>query len=262
MIRHRSTPLLAGLATALLCNYWLLEWWLAERTDTPRSWISDLATRTEASGWRFQLLAILSGLAISAFAVLLLRVVAISTGTRLKWRPPEGGGALVRLGLFALLAVGAFATVAGASPLSCPEGIEPGCTLAEDPGDAIHALATGGEIVATILAFFLLGLGLARLGGRHFNRVPVEMATTPFPAGTLGRVTLGIGLVWLLLTAATGLSYLSGDVDAVKGILQRASQVLFGTWLVLLGWWFAGESASDPGIRGRKQTQDHSEAPE
>ncbi|MDX6624856.1 MAG: hypothetical protein QOE75_2788, partial [Solirubrobacterales bacterium] len=39
----------------------------------------------------------------------------------------------------------------------------------------------------------------------------------------------------------------SGDVDAVKGILQRASQVLFGTWLALLGLWFA---------------QDHSEAPE
>ena len=43
----------------------------------------------------------------------------------------------------------AFATVAGAAPLSCPEGIEPRCTLAEDPGDLIHALATGGEIVAT-----------------------------------------------------------------------------------------------------------------
>ncbi len=228
MTRHRPIAF-AGIGAALLCNYWLLEWWLSERTDTPRSWISDLATRTEATGWRFQLLAILSGLAIAAFAVLLLRVVDA-----------------VRRGLFALLAVGAFATVAGASPLSCPEGIEPGCTLAEDPADVIHALATGGEIVATFLAFLLLGLGLLRLGGR---------------AGSLGRLTLGIGAAWLLLTAVTGLAYLSGDVDAVKGILQRASQVLFGTWLALLGWWFAREPALDPASRGQRRTQD-SAAPE
>jgi hypothetical protein len=208
VIRHRSTAL-AGFGTALLCNYWLLEWWLSERTDTPRSWISDLATRTEATGWRFQLLAILSGLAISAFAVLLLR------------RDKRA----LRRGLLALLAVGVFATVAGASPLSCPEGIEPGCTLAEDPGDVIHALATGGEIVATILAFLLLGLALRRGG----------------------RVTLGIGLVWVVLTSVTGLAYLSGDVDAVMGIMLGPSQYLLGTGRALLGIWFA---------------QDHSEAPE
>lgn len=226
MIRHRSTAL-AGFGAALLCNYWLLEWWLSERTDTPRSWISDLATRTEATGWRFQLLAILSGLAISTFAVLLARQGA--TG--------------LRRGLLALLAVGIFATIAGASPLSCPEGIEPSCSLTEDPGDILHALATGGEIVATILAFLLLGLGLLQLGGRHLSGGTRQMATTR----RVGRVTLGIGLVWLVLTALTGLAYLSGDIDAVKGILQRASQVLFGTWLALLGLWFA---------------QDHSEAPE
>ncbi|HWC08672.1 MAG TPA: DUF998 domain-containing protein, partial [Solirubrobacterales bacterium] len=168
-VRHRSTAL-AGFGAALLCNYWLLEWWLSERTDTPRSWISDLATRTEATGWRFQLLAILSGLAISAFSVLLLRVT----------------NAALRRGLLALLCAGAFATVAGAAPLSCPEGIEPSCTLAEDPVDVVHALATGGEIIATILAFLLLGLGLRRGG----------------------RVTLGIGLVWVMLTAVTGLAYL------------------------------------------------------
>lgn len=50
----------------------------------PPSWISDLATRTEATGWRFQLLAILSGLAISAFALLLRRVVAIPPAIRIK----------------------------------------------------------------------------------------------------------------------------------------------------------------------------------
>ena len=60
-------------------------------------------------------------------------------------------------------------------------------------------------------------------------------------------MTLGIGVIWVVLTAATALAYLSGDVDAVKGILQRASQILFGTWLALLGLWMA---------------QDHSEAPE
>ena len=231
-IRSRPTAI-AGFATALLCNYWLLEWWLSERADTPRSWISDLATRTEPTGWRFQLLAILSGLAISAFAAaLLLRVVAISTGIRLKWRPPgPKEAAMVRRGLLALLAVGVFATIAGASPLSCPEGIEPSCTLAEDPGDVIHALATGGEIVATVLAFLFLGLGL--------GRTACLSSPTGRRKANAGRVTLAIGLAWVLLTAATALAYLSGDVDAIKGILQRLAQILFGGWLAVLGLWFA-----------------------
>lgn len=206
MIRHRSTAL-AGLGAALLSNYWVLEWWLADRTDTPSSWISDIATRTEASGWRFQLLAILSGLAIAALALLLRRV----------------RGRMLSRGVGALLGAGIFVAIAGAAPLSCPEGIEPGCPLAEDPLDAVHALATGGEILATALAFLLIGLGLLPAASRA------------------GRATLALGAVWLLLTAATGLAYVSGDIEAVKGILQRSAQVLFGVWLALLGIWFSGE---------------------
>jgi len=231
-VTHPRSTALAGLGAVLLCNYWLLESWLAERTDTPRSWISDIATRTEATGWRFQALAILSGLAICAFAALLLRRV-------------EGGGRMLRQGLVALLVAGVLVAVAGAAPLSCPEGIEPRCALAEDPLDGVHAIATGGEIVATTLAFLLLGLGLLHgpPGDRHSSRYPRQMAITRLRGTSAGGVTLAIGLVWLLLTAATALSYVSGDVDAVKGILQRAAQVLFGTWLVLLGWWFAREPA-------------------
>ena len=240
MIRHRSTAL-AGCGAALLCNYWLLESWLAERTDTPRSWISDIATRTEATGWRFQALAILSGLAICAFALLLRRVVAISVATRLKWRPPGSvvpGERLIRQGLIALLAAGALVAVAGAAPLSCPEGIEPRCALAGDPLDVVHALATGGEIIATTLAFLLLGLG--QLRGRPLGRIAAQRSAAPWEAGW---VTLAIGAIWLALTAATALAYVSGDVDAVKGVLQRAAQVMFGVWLVLLGWWFDREPA-------------------
>ena len=243
MNRHRPTAL-AGLGVALLSNYWLLEWWLSERTDTPRSWISDLATRTEATGWRFQALSVLSGLAIAAFALLLRRHTPCTCR-------PEGdkcrGCGGLKWGLWALFAVGVFATIAGAAPLSCPEGIEPGCQLAEDPGDVIHALATGGEILATVLAFGLLGLALSPRSGA---------------GGRAAWLTLVIGAAWLALTAATGLSYLSGDVDAVKGILQRASQVLFGTWLALLGWWFARESALGVLYRPPEQAQGQSEAPE
>ncbi len=231
----RSRPIaLAGLGAALLCNYWVLESWLAERTDTPRSWISDIATRGEATGWRFQALAVLSGLAIAAFAVLLLRSFAPT--------PARARG--LRRGLLALLAVGAFATVAGAAPLSCPEGIEPSCSLAEDPLDVVHALATGGEIVATVLAFLFLGLALRSPGGRHSFRYPERMATTPWGAG---QVTLAIGGAWLALaalTALTAVGYVSGDVDAVKGLIQRADQILFGIWLALLGLWAAHHSAA------------------
>jgi hypothetical protein len=232
----------AGLGAGLLSNYWLLEWWLSERTDTPRSWVSDLATRTEATGWRFQALAIFSGLAICAFAAMLARRPSPAAAQVQEHRSLfRRGRPLGRIpsrrsaGLLALLAVGAFATVAGAAPLSCPEGIEPSCTLAEDPGDVVHALATGGEIVATVLAFLFLGLALLspQERGRPLGRIPSQRSAAP----SAGRVTLAIGAAWVALTVLTGVSYLSGDIDAIKGLVQRADQILFGIWLALLGLW-------------------------
>lgn len=62
-----------------------------------------------------------------------------------------------RAGLIALLGSGLFAVLASAAPLDCAEGLEPTCSLAYDPLDVVHALATGGEILATILAFALVG---------------------------------------------------------------------------------------------------------
>lgn len=206
---HRGVAA-AGIAAGLLCNYWVLEGPLSERSDLAASWISDLATRTEGTGWRFAALGILSGLAIAAFALLLLpRLGALSP--------------TARHGVRALFAAGALAALASAAPLSCPEGLEASCSLAYDPLDVIHATATVAESVATGLAFLLLGLGLARLSAW---RRP-------------GRATLAIGTIWLVLTLATTLTYLGLDVDPVKGLLQRGAQLLFGGWLALLGVWTA-----------------------
>jgi len=201
---------LAGIGAGLLCNYWVLEGLLSERSDSAASWISDLATRTEATGWRFAALGILSGLAIAALALLLLpRLGALSATTR--------------HGVRALFLAGTLAALASAAPLSCPEGLEPSCSLAYDPLDVIHAGATLAESVATGLAFLLLGLGLARLPAWRRR----------------GRVTLALGGLWLALTLATTLTYLGADVDSVKGLLQRGAQLLFGAWLALLGTWAA-----------------------
>jgi hypothetical protein len=201
--RSRSIAL-AGIGTALLCNYWVLEGLLARRTDIDDSWISDLGARGEVFGWRFELLAIASGLAIAAFALLLLpRLGALS--------------ATIRRGVLALLATGLLAALGGI-PLSCAEGLEASCSLAYDPFDVIHATANLAEIATTALAFGLVGLGLTRT-----------------PAGRrAGLATIGLGGAWLLLTALTGVSYISADVDSVKGLLQRADQLIFGAWLVTL----------------------------
>lgn len=200
---------LAGIGAALLGNYWVLEGLLAKRTDLSDSWISDLGARSEVFGWRFELLAIVSGLAIAGFALLLLpRLGALSPA--------------VRRGILALLATGILAAIGGA-PLSCAEGLESSCSLAYDPFDVIHATANIAEIATTALAFGFVGLGLWRLA----------------PWRSSGRLTLAIGALWLLLTAITGVSYLSADVDSVKGVFQRADQLLFGLWLVLLGIWAA-----------------------
>jgi hypothetical protein len=204
--RSRLLPL-AGIGTALLCNYWVLEGLLARRTDIDDSWISDLGARGEVFGWRFELLAIAAGLAIAAFALLLL--------PRLGALAPR-----IRRGILALFASGLLAAIGGA-PLSCAEGLEASCSLAYDPFDIIHAGANLAEIATTALAFGLIGLGLTRIRAGSERRA--------------GRTTLAIGAAWLLLTACTGVSYLSADIDSVKGLFQRADQLLFGAWLILLG---------------------------
>lgn len=220
MSRPRPTAL-AGVAAALLCNYWVLEGLLADRYDLGSSWISDLATRSESSGWRFVTLGIVSGLAIAGFALLLVRPLGSRSRTLLA-------------GVNALLASGAMVVVASAAPLDCAEGLEPSCSLAYDPLDVIHAIATTGEIIATILAFLLIGLGLDQARVRPIPRIS-RVGTDS--RGSAGGVTLVLGAVWLLLTALTGVTYLGDAIDGVKGLLQRADQVLFGAWLILLGIW-------------------------
>jgi len=214
---------LAGLGAALLCNYWVLEDALSKRTNLDDAWISDLAARTQAVGWRFAVLQILSGLAIAGFAGLLLQ--------RLGER-----SSLLRRGVLALLVAGALVAVTGAAPLSCAEGLEARCELAYDPLDLIHTTATFGEIVATALAFAWIGLGLLGLPQPPCLSSPTGRKSARGLGGA-GQVTLTIGAVWLALTVLTGVGYLVADLDSVKGLLQRIDQVLFGAWLVLLGVW-------------------------
>jgi hypothetical protein len=231
--RPRTTAL-AGVAAALLCNYWVLEGLLADRYDLDSSWISDLATRSESSGARFVAFGIASGLAIAGFALLLVG-------------PLGGRSRTLRLGVNALLATGAMVVVASAAPLDCAEGLEPTCTLAYDPLDVIHVAATTGEIIATILAFLLIGLGLLDQRIRFPSRIAGSKTESRTSAG---EVTLALGVVWVVVTALTGVTYLGDAIDGVKGLLQRADQVLFGVWLVLLGVWTGDlDRTSDSGSR-------------
>jgi ketosteroid isomerase-like protein len=207
--RSRSI-VLAGIGAALLCNYWVLEGVLAMRSDPAASWISDLAASSEVYGWRFELLEIASDLAVAAFALLLVRRLG-------------GRSALIRRGLVALFAAGVLSLIGGAAPLDCAETLDPSCSLHYGAIDVIHAITNVASDVATGLAFVLVGVGLLRLA----------------PRSAAGRITLTLGALWLLLTVVTGLSYLSGDVDSVKGLFQRGGQVVFGVWLVALGIWAA-----------------------
>lgn len=213
--RSRPLVLASALAAALLCNYWALEDLLADRTNFDGSWISDLSTRSEGSGAIFVALGVASGLAICAYALVLL---SGPLGERRPW---------VRRGLWALLVSGAMIVLASAAPLSCAEGLEANCKLQEDGLDIVHALATGGEIIATVLAFALIGWGLRRGGRRE-----------------VGAFTLVLGAVWLALTIVTGVSYLSNGVDELKGAFQRVDQVVFGGWLLALAWAAVQDSGS------------------
>jgi len=63
------------------------------------------------------------------------------------------------------------------------------------------------------------------------------------PVGSGAR---GTWVLRLALILVTGVSYVSSDVDSVKGLFQRAGQVALGVWLVLLGW-RSSESGEDAG---------------
>ena len=202
----RSRPIVLGSAAlaALGANYWVLEGALADRTNFDASWISDLSTRSESSGGDFVALGVAAALALLLYAV----VVLANLGGRSR---------LLRRGAIAFIAAAFFTLVAAAAPLSCAEGLEAACDLREDTVDVVHAVATAGEIGATILAFALLGLGFLRGGRRR-----------------LGIATFAFGGIWLALTIVTGVSYLSAGVDDVKGAFQRVGQIVFGVWLVVL----------------------------
>lgn len=205
-VRSRRPVATAGVVAALLANFWVLEGLLAKRTDFSAAWISDLAARTQAGGWRFQALEVLAGLAIAGFALLLLR--------------REGGRSVeLRRGLLALAATGLLAALGGLAPLDCAEALEPGCELSYDPFDLLHTGANLLEVATVVGAFAGVGLGLLRID----------------PRDRLGRASLTIGALWLGLMALAGLGYLVGDVGELKGLLQRCAQLLFGGWLVLLG---------------------------
>jgi hypothetical protein len=206
-VKRASPILLAGIGAALINNYWVVEGLLARRTDPTAAWISDLAARSEAFGWRFELLEIASGVAVVAFALALL---------------PNLGrlSPLIRYGLFALVAEGVLTVIGGSAPLSCAESLDTFCSLHYDAVDVLHATADILSTVATVVAFGCLYLGLDRISSRR----------------GAAWATLAIGVVWLVLTLVTGVSYVNGDVDSVKGLFQRAGQVAFGAWLVLLGW--------------------------
>jgi hypothetical protein len=203
----RSRPItLAAVGTALLCNYWALESLLARRTDFDSAWISDLAARSEVFGWRFETLAILAALAVVGFALLLLHPFGDLSPT-------------VRRGVLALLASGVLGIVAGLATLDCAEGLEATCKLDHGALDTIHSISSVAEVLATALAFLLIGRGLLAL------------------ERDAGRVTLLLGAIWGVLAILTGLSFLSGEIDSIKGLAQRGGQVLFGCWLVALGVW-------------------------
>lgn len=209
-LRSRRGIALAGLAAALLCNFWVLESLLARRTDTAATWISDLAARSEVYGWRFELLEVASGVAVATFALLVLR--------RLGRR-----SVALRRGFLALAVAGVLTVIGGIAPLECAEALEAACSLDYDPFDLIHAGANLLEIAATALAFGFVARGLRELDPRR----------------RAARLTLAIGAAWLALTLLSGLSYLGVDVDSIKGLCQRGGQVLLGTWLVMLAAWAA-----------------------
>ncbi len=170
-------------------------------------WVSDLGARSESTGWIFDLLDAGAGLLLLAFA-LLVRPLLTARGPALRW------------GSIALVVAGACSLIDGAFPLSCAESLPGSCELSYDAVDIVHVVETFVAIAATIAAFGLLAIGFRGDGDSGLRR--------------LGAITAVAGALWMICNVLTGTQYVLDDLDQVKGIFHRASQVILGVWLVAM----------------------------
>jgi hypothetical protein len=219
-LKRRWALTAAGVAAALLANYWVLEGPLAERSDASGAWISDLGARSEADAKLFNLLDGAAGVAVVVLALLLWPVLA-------------GRSQALRLGVWALGLVGVCGIVDALFPLSCAETLQPGCELGYDAVDVVHAVENVVAVLVTGAAFLLLGLGLR--GVRETRG--------------LGTATLALGGCWLVLTAVMGSGLVIAEMDELKGLFQRLGQVVLGAWFVTLAVGVGARGAGEGGGR-------------
>jgi Protein of unknown function (DUF998) len=219
---RRSRPVLAsGIAAGIAANYWVLEGPLADRTDATGGWISDLGARSESSGWIFDLLDFSSGALLLVFALLIRQSLA-SRSRALRW----GVGAMIVAALCSM--------VDGAIPLSCAESLPGSCELSYDGLDLIHGAETFLSIGATAAMFGFLALGFADERDPALRR--------------LSAVTAAAGAAWILCNVMMGAQYVLGDLESVRGVFHRLSQVALGGWLIALAIGVSGPA----GARGAK----------
>jgi len=194
-----------GIAAGIAAHYFLLEKLIADRTDVAGGWISDLGARSESTGWIFDMLDFVAGALILAFA-LVIRPALSGRSQALRW------------GVVSLMVVGVLSMVDGVFPLSCAESLTDSCELNYDLVDLIHGAETFISIAATVAAFGFLALGFRDDGDEHLRR--------------LGTITAVAGVLWVLCNILMGAQYVLDDLDGVKGIFHRATQVILGIWLV------------------------------
>jgi hypothetical protein len=199
--------LASGVAAGVAAHYFLLEKLLADRTDSSAGWISDLGARSESTGLIFDLLDFVAGALILTFALVIRPQLAGRSGA-LRW------------GVAAMIAMGVCSMLDGALPLSCAESLTQACDLRYDAVDLIHGAETFVSIAATVAAFGFLALGFREDEDDRLRR--------------LGAITAVAGVLWVLCNILMGAQYLLEDLDEVKGIFHRASQVILGVWLVAM----------------------------
>lgn len=199
-----GAALAAAIVAAALQNAWVLESFVAERSDPLHVWISDLGARDEATGALFNALDSAGGAALLALALLLL---------------PAGraAGPIALAGVVALALGGVGTILDGFLSLDCSKDLDPACSakLARE-GASFRAEAHEVESTITgwltVASFALMGLGFA---------------------GPVRRASLVCGAAWVALYGvAVAFWAWAGDGDDLKGLFQRAGQVVYGAWLI------------------------------
>nr|WP_156725304.1 DUF998 domain-containing protein [Streptomyces apocyni] len=207
----RLTAVLLGLGAAAY-TVWVLEFVLPTGLDPLRTYVSELAARSEPYGGLFRGVDLAAGVLVCAGALYGLR--RLSSG---RW---------ATVGWAGLLLFGVGTAVDSRLPLSCTPTADPDCAAREAEGlvpstHAAHAVSSSLAVTGALIAMVALTVAARRYGGWA-------------PLARTGPWLTALELAATAWTLASAAAFEAGHGTWLLGLGQRLQVGLVALWLGVL----------------------------